>query len=128
MDINRIGAQVFGLSEKIKDSASKTKEAWKTEAQIMELQNELTDAYRILGYAYYESRKNGAGSGESGFRAKSKNLIAEIDEKTRLVASLSEAKAKMAGHHCTQCGKEVPEGSMFCNNCGAPYREQTQNG
>lgn len=106
-----------------KDSALKTKENWKIDTQIKELQNELSDAYRILGFAYYEKMRADDKSVKDSFNVKSKNLIDEIDQKSKQLATLRESKTVLTQKRCEQCSKEVPNDSLFCPYCGASCKE-----
>ncbi|MBR6026584.1 MAG: zinc-ribbon domain-containing protein [Neisseriaceae bacterium] len=119
MNINKIAK--FG--EMFKDSALKTKENWKIDTQIKELQNELSDAYRILGFAYYEKMKANDKAVRDSFNVKSKNLIEEIDQKSNQLATLRESKTVLTQKRCEQCSKEVPNDSLFCPYCGASCKE-----
>lgn len=119
MNINKIAK----IGEMFKDSALKTKENWKIDTQIKELQNELSDAYRILGFAYYEKMRADDKSVKDSFNVKSKNLIDEIDQKSKQLATLRESKTVLTQKRCEQCSKEVPNDSLFCPYCGASCKE-----
>ena len=123
MDINNIGARVSKFGGKVKDSASKTKENWKIDSQIKEVQNELNDAYRILGFTFYEKTKENGVSMDDDHVSQYKGLFDDIDEKSGKLAALMEEKGAIAQKHCGQCGKSIPGNSRFCPHCGAEYGE-----
>ena len=123
VNINKFGVSVTKIGEMFKDSALKTKENWKIDTQIKELQNELSDAYRILGFAYYEKMRADDKSVKDSFNVKSKNLIDEIDQKSKQLATLRESKTVLTQKRCEQCSKEVPNDSLFCPYCGASCKE-----
>lgn len=123
VNINKLGVRVTKFGEKFKDSALKTTGNWKIDAQIRELQNEITDAYRILGFAYYEKMKTDDPAVRDNFDIKSKNLIDEIDNKSNQLTTLVESKTLLVQKRCNQCSKEVPDDSLFCPYCGASCKE-----
>lgn len=120
MDINRIGAQVTRIGEKVKNSASKTKENWKIDTQIRELQDEINDAYRMLGFLYYEKTRQGKAAKKDEFDAQSETIMNQMDEKSKKLADLLMEKSMLTQKTCTRCGMAVPGDSLFCTNCGSP--------
>ena len=121
MDVGSIGAHVTRIGGKFMDSASKTKDNLKIEVQIRELQNELTDAYRMLGFLYYEKMKGRGESENATFDTQSQNLIAEIDNKSSKIEALLEEKSMVTQKHCGKCGKPVSNDSAFCSHCGESF-------
>lgn len=96
----------------------------KTQSEVSELQKQESDLYIEIGKAAVE--KYGLESfGEAADRMKliQANLSA-AQAKLQEAQSAKEQKEKaekeaLAGRTCPQCGHENPEGTKFCQECGA---------
>lgn len=114
MNLNEISSSLSRMSEKVRETASKSVENVKTENQIRELQAEIDDAFRLMGALLYKHIKEG-----SDIEPDYNELIKKIDSNNETIISLKQSKAVQKDRFCSSCGKKIDDTAAFCPHCGA---------
>ena len=91
----------------------------KLRINVAELNAEISKRYEALGeYVYETCRETLAEDAEAVGK------MAEIDElKAQLAAVAKELGDKQNKVCCPNCGKQSPQGTPFCSNCGTKLSE-----
>lgn len=100
--------------DKIKGSITNASDTYKMNSQIRENEKHIQDLLYQIGIQCFNTYGNRPGTEYD-------LLFQEIhrlqDENKRLQDAIAQMNA---GVICQQCGTENPQGSTFCQNCGAP--------
>lgn len=106
-------------------------ESSRTKTAISSAQRRMDSELDALGRNIYLTWKNGQFSLEQ-FQADFERVLSIEQEVATLTAHLEEIKqeelrilgtpTKSAGCFCSNCGKALPAGSRFCDECGTPVK------
>ena len=116
------------LGGKIKNAGQNIAQSTKNFADITKFKNTISDyekqiiaLYTVVGKDYYERHKNDPNTEDK------KN----IDAISSLFNQISELKQKIKELEgvtkCPNCGNDVPQNALFCNNCGCKISKEAQS-
>ena len=131
MELNDLRSRMYRVGNYIKESTSKSLDSLKSDRKLGNLQDEINDAYRMLGYSIYTELKtiNLESCDCQVLYKNNAEIIAKIDEKCEeidqvkreLAAEAAEKNVNSsASTFCSHCGAAVPKNARFCSKCGKP--------
>ena len=131
MELNDLRSRMYRVGNYIKESTSKSLDGLKSDRRLGNLQDEINDAYRMLGYSIYTEMKT-IDLESCDCQVLYKNnaeIIAKIDEKCveidqvkrELAAEAAERNVNSSSSiFCSNCGAVLPKNARFCGKCGKP--------
>lgn len=116
------------LGDKIKNAGQTIAQSTKNFTDVTKYKNTISDyekqiiaLYTVVGKDYYERHKNDPNTEDK------KN----IDAISSLFNQISELKQKIKELEgvtkCPNCGNDVPQNALFCNNCGCKISKEEQS-
>ena len=131
MEIRNIRSSINRVGNYLRESTSQNIDALKNDRRTSLLQDEINDAYRMLGYLFYTEMKTAISESPDWNEVveKSADIISRIDEKCKEVEQVkktipAEKPARNAASNtsniCSVCGAELDKGAKFCGYCGNP--------
>ena len=105
------------LFETASQKTTEAVEVQKIRLAIAKKRSELSKRFETLGRAYYQTRTGQPD--DEGLASLSDEVKTLLDELRILKEQLAAAKKVQV---CPVCGKDNPNGSLYCNSCGAALR------
>lgn len=117
--INRskdLSEQAKGLGGKARDLTKRSMESTRLKYELAKLEKEMENNMTGLGTLIYQQHRKGEGMEEDIQRlmAASQKLEQEIKNLEEQIANLNPGPAL-----CKGCARELPEGVVYCPNCGS---------
>ena len=131
MELSDLRSRMYRVGNYIKESTSKSLDGLKSDRKLGNLQDEINDAYRMLGYSVYTEMKT-INHENCDYQALYKNtadIIAKTDEKCKEIEQVKKEIAAEAAERnanssttifCSHCGAVVLKNARFCSKCGKP--------
>lgn len=113
---DELGKKITNAGQETAIKAKKFTEIAKLNSLIGDKEKEISTLFVELGHSYYERRKNEESPEETVKQIK--KIYEEIEDYKKQIIEL-----KGIGS-CPNCGAEVTNGAMFCNNCGTKLNEE----
>lgn len=127
---DNIGKRISDAGQNVAQQTKNLADITQLNGSISEKQKEIQRLYLSIGESYYETHKNDAEAEESEKIQQINALFSEISqcrekiEQIRISAQTAKSEratqpqAPVEGNLCPKCGCVVPEGNLFCSQCG----------
>lgn len=109
---DKLGATISSASKDVSQKAKDLSGTAKLSMDIKAKEDLIQKQYTELGKAYYMAHKDDA-------EAEGMSFITAIRCAEQEIARMQDEIMKIKGAvKCPKCGKQLPEGTVFCGNCG----------
>lgn len=116
------------LGDKIKNAGQTIAQSTKNFTDVTKFKNTISDyekqiiaLYTVVGKDYYERHKNDPNTEDK------KNIDA-INSLFNQIGELKQKIKELEGvTKCPNCGNDVPQNALFCNNCGCKISKEAQS-
>ena len=140
MEFKDLRSRMYRVGNYIKESTTKSLDGLKSDRRLGSLQDEINDAYRMLGYLFYTEMKAAGPEGldDRELCEKSAEIVSKLDEKCEEIEQIkkeieqaknetaAEAVEKNANSNaaafCIYCGTALDGEARFCSKCGKPVK------
>lgn len=116
-----LGNKIKNAGQTIAQSTKNFTDVTKYKNTISDYEKQIIALYTVVGKDYYERHKNDPNTEDK------KN----IDAISSLFNQISELKQKIKELEgvtkCPNCGNDVPQNALFCNNCGCKISKEEQS-
>ena len=116
-----LGNKIKNAGQTIAQSTKNFTDVTKYKNTISDYEKQIIALYTVVGKDYYERHKNDPNTEDK------KN----IDAISSLFNQISELKQKIKELEgvtkCPNCGNDVPQDALFCNNCGCKISKEAQS-
>ena len=117
---DQLSQKLGNMGQNVSQQAKNFAEVTRINAQIVEKKQQISKLYIKIGQSYYEMHRDDPYTEEAESIAQISRLYSEIES---LDAKITQIKGTV---RCSNCGADVPAGSVFCSVCGSKVLKPKQ--